>query len=243
MPERQRADLLLVERGVFESRARAQAAIDAGLVSADGKPVRKSSDMIARAAVLEAAPAHPWVSRGGVKLAAALEKYPIAVKNHACLDVGASTGGFTHVLLKHGARLVYAVDVGQHQLHASLRDHPGVRSMESTDIRDLGPDSFPDRPDIVVIDASFISLKHVLPPALAIASGPTHLLALIKPQFEADRRHSKKGIIRDKAVHEAVCRDIAGFVQSLGCHAIEIFSSPIAGGDGNAEFFIGARRD
>lgn len=242
MPERQRADLLLVERGVFESRARAQAAINAGLVSADGKPVRKSSDMILRAAILQAAPAHPWVSRGGIKLAAALEKYPIEVENHICLDVGASTGGFTHVLLTRGARLVYAVDVGQHQLHASLRAHPDVRSMESTDIRNLRPEDFPDRPDIVVIDASFISLKHVLPPALAIAASPMHLLALIKPQFEADRHHSKKGIIRDKNVHEAVCRDFAAFVQSLGCHAIEIFPSSIAGGDGNAEFFIGARR-
>jgi 23S rRNA (cytidine1920-2'-O)/16S rRNA (cytidine1409-2'-O)-methyltransferase len=242
MRERQRADLLLMERGLFESRARAQAAINAGLVTADGKPVSRSSDMIARDAVLQATPAHPWVSRGGVKLAAALERYPIMITDHVCLDVGASTGGFTDVLLARGARLVYAVDVGRDQLHDSLRKRPGVRSMENTDIRSLTSDHFPERPDIVVIDASFISLKHVLPAALSIAAAPLHLLALIKPQFEADRRHSKKGIIRDATVHDAVCGDITGFVRSLGCDEITVFPSSIAGGDGNIEFFIGARR-
>lgn len=242
MQERQRADRLLVERGLFESRARAQAAIDAGLVTADGKPVRQSSNLISPTAALQAVAAHPWASRGGVKLAGALEHYPIAVQNHFCLDVGASTGGFTDVLLARGAKMVYAVDVGHDQLHASLRTHPGVRSIEGTDIRRLTSDDFPDRPDVVVIDASFISLKHILPSALAIAAAPTHLLALIKPQFEAERRHSKKGIIRDAAVHDAVCQNIADFVQSLGCHDIQVFPSPIAGGDGNLEFFIGARR-
>ena len=241
MTERQRADLLLVARGVFESRARAQAAIAAGLVTADGKVVGKPSDMIARDAELQASPAHPWVSRGGVKLAAALDRYPITVADHVCLYVGASTGGFTDVLLDRGARLVYAVDVGHDQLHQSLRDHPRVRAMQDTDIRGM-PAQLPDKPDVVVIDASFISLKHVLAPALAIAATPTSLLALIKPQFEAERRHSKKGIVRDSAVHDAVCRDITDHVRSLGCDEIAVFPSSITGGDGNVEFFIGARR-
>jgi 23S rRNA (cytidine1920-2'-O)/16S rRNA (cytidine1409-2'-O)-methyltransferase len=243
MRERQRADLLLVERGLFESRARAQAAIGAGLVTADDKVVGKPSDMIARDAVVQATPAHPWVSRGGVKLAGALERYPIALDNHVCLDVGASTGGFTDVLLARGARLVYAVDVGHDQLHVSLRHHPRVRSMENTDIRKLEPDALSVKPDVVVIDASFISLKHVLPPALSIAATPTYLLALIKPQFEADRRHSKKGIIRDPAVHDTICAEVTALAHSLGCEEIAVFPSSIAGGDGNIEFFMGARRD
>src|ERR1700736_4648518 len=133
--QRQRADRLLVERGLFDSRARAQAAIEAGLVTADGKPVLKSSDELPTEAVLQAEPAHPWVSRGGVKLAAALEHYPIEVDDHVCLDVGSSTGGFTEVLLHSGARLVCAVDVGKGQLHPTLRDNPKILSMEATDIR------------------------------------------------------------------------------------------------------------
>lgn len=242
MPERQRADLVLVARGLFESRARAQAAITAGLVTADGRTVARASDLIARDAELTAEPAHPWVSRGGVKLTGALERYPVAVDGRVCLDVGASTGGFTEVLLARGARLVHAVDVGRDQLHPRLRGHPQLHAIEGTDIRDLAPEQLPERPDLVVIDASFISLKLVLPAALAITARPTDLLALIKPQFEAERRHSKKGIIRDAAVHAAVCDDIAAFVTSQGCDQVAVFPSPIAGGDGNLEFFVGARR-
>jgi 23S rRNA (cytidine1920-2'-O)/16S rRNA (cytidine1409-2'-O)-methyltransferase len=236
---RKRADVVLVERGLFDSRARAQAAIAAGLVFADGKQVAKVSEPIALDAALDAQPAHPWVSRGGVKLAGALEKYPIEIENHTCLDVGASTGGFTEVLLAHGAALVFAVDVGRDQLHPSLRGHSKIVSMEETDIRELDGKRLPQRPDVVVIDASFISLKLVLPAALSLAAAPMRLLALIKPQFEA---RSKHGIIRDAAVHRAVCDDIAAFATSLGCTDIALFPSPIAGGDGNAEFFLGARR-
>jgi len=242
MKDRQRADLLLVARGLFESRARAQAAIAAGLVTANGHRVARSSDLIARSAAIEATPAHPFVSRGGVKLAGALERYPIDVADRICLDVGASTGGFTEVLLTRGARLVYAVDVGHDQLHPRLRNHPRIHAMEGTDIRALAPAQLAERPDVVVIDASFISLKLVLPAALAIAAAPTRLLALIKPQFEAERRHAKKGIVRDPAAHSAVCADITAFVASLGCDEIAVFPSPIAGGDGNLEFFVGARR-
>jgi len=241
-PPRKRADMLLVERGLFESRARAQAAIEAGLVIANDRPVQKPSEAIAADAVISAQPAHPWVSRGGVKLAGALEQYPIEIEDHICLDVGTSTGGFTEVLLANGASLVFAVDVGRGQLHPSLHGHPKIVSMEETDIRAYDGKRLPARPDIVVIDVSFISLKAVLPVALSLAAAPMHLLALIKPQFEAPRKHSKRGIIRDAIVHQEVCDDIAAFAASLGCSAIKVFPSSIAGGDGNLEFFVGARR-
>jgi 23S rRNA (cytidine1920-2'-O)/16S rRNA (cytidine1409-2'-O)-methyltransferase len=239
---KKRIDLLLVERGLFESRARAQAAIEAGLVSANDKPVLKASETIPLDAVLRAQPAHPFVSRGGVKLMGALEQYPVDIEDHVCLDVGASTGGFTEVLLANGASVVFAIDVGRGQLHPSLHDHPRIVSMEETDIRSLEGKRLPARPDIVVIDVSFISLKAVLPVALSLAAAPMHLLALIKPQFEAARKHSKRGIIRDADVHREVCDDIAAFAASLGCTGIRVFPSPITGGDGNIEFFIGARR-
>jgi 23S rRNA (cytidine1920-2'-O)/16S rRNA (cytidine1409-2'-O)-methyltransferase len=237
-----RADVLLVERGLFESRARAQAAIEAGLVTANAKQVTKASETIATDAAIEAQPAHPFVSRGGVKLSGALERYPIDIENHVCLDVGASTGGFTEVLLANGASLVFAIDVGRSQLHPSLRGHPNIVSMEETDIRDFEGKRLPQRPDIVVIDVSFISLKAVLPAALSLAAAPMHLLALIKPQFEAARKHSKRGIIRNAMVHQEICDDISAFASSLGCTDIQIFPSSIKGGDGNVEFFLGARR-
>jgi 23S rRNA (cytidine1920-2'-O)/16S rRNA (cytidine1409-2'-O)-methyltransferase len=239
---RKRIDLLLVERGLFESRARARAAIEAGLVFANDKLVLKASETFSPDAALQAQPAHPFVSRGGVKLAGALEQYPIPIEDHVCLDVGASTGGFTEVLLANGASVVFAVDVGHGQLHPSLHDHPKIASMEATDIRSLEGKRLPARPDVVVIDVSFISLKAVLPVALSLAAAPMHLLALIKPQFEATRKHSKRGIIRDAAVHQEVCNEIAAFAASLGCTGIRVFPSPITGGDGNIEFFIGARR-
>jgi 23S rRNA (cytidine1920-2'-O)/16S rRNA (cytidine1409-2'-O)-methyltransferase len=241
MPVRIRADRLLVERGLFESRARAQAAIAAGLVTANGVPVAKPSDEIATDAVLEAAPAHPWVSRGGVKLAAALDHFGFDPAGRACLDVGASTGGFTDVLLARGARRVYAVDVGHGQLHASLAARPQVVALEGTDIRRLTPAMLPEPPDAAVVDVSFISLKLVLPPALAQLRPPAWLVALIKPQFEAGRRALKKGIVRDPAVYATVCDDIARVVIGLGWTVVGVLPSPVTGGDGNREFLIGAR--
>jgi 23S rRNA (cytidine1920-2'-O)/16S rRNA (cytidine1409-2'-O)-methyltransferase len=184
------------------------------------------------------------VSRGGVKLAYALDQLSFEIENHVCLDVGASTGGFTDVLIARGARRVYAVDVGRDQLHASLRGHAAIVSLEDTDIRALDPALITDPPDIVVIDVSFISLKHILPSALALAAARTHILALVKPQFETmNRRHRKKGIVRDHGIHAAVCADISGYMTSIGCQIVTTFPSPIAGGDGNREFFIGAVRD
>jgi len=241
-PSRKRADMLLVERGLFESRARARAAIEAGGVVADGKPVAKASDIVAADAALSAQPAHPYVSRGGVKLAGALEQYPIDIEGHVCLDVGASTGGFTEVLLANGASLVFSIDVGHGQLHPSLHGHPRIVSMEETDVRSFEGKRLPARPDIVVIDVSFISLKAVLPVALSLAAAPMSLLALIKPQFEAQRKHAKRGIIRNAMVHQEICDDISAFAASLGCTDIEVFPSSITGGDGNIEFFLGARR-
>jgi len=240
---RLRADRLLVERGLFASRAKAQAAIAAGLVTANGRPVAKASDEVAADAVLQAQPEHPYVSRGGVKLAAALDQFGFNPKGCVCLDVGASTGGFTEVLLARGARHVYAVDVGRGQLHRSLREHPAVTSLEATDIRIISPALFQETPSFVTVDVSFISLTLVLPPALALAATPAKLVALIKPQFEAGREHLKKGIVRDAQVHADVCARIADLVAKLGWSVVGLIPSPIEGGDGNREFLLGARRD
>jgi 23S rRNA (cytidine1920-2'-O)/16S rRNA (cytidine1409-2'-O)-methyltransferase len=242
MTTRERADRLLVARGLFESRARAQAAIVAGLVTADGVPVRKASDAISSSAVIAAEAEHPYVSRGGVKLAAALDRFALDVQDCICVDVGASTGGFTEVLLTRGARRVYAVDVGSGQLHPRLRGRDDVLSIEETDIRSLDPARLAERPSFAAIDVSFISLKLVLPAVSTLVAPRARILALIKPQFEADRRHSKKGIVRDEAVHKMVCDDIGAFVASLGWSVGGIVSSAILGGDGNREFFIAAER-
>jgi 23S rRNA (cytidine1920-2'-O)/16S rRNA (cytidine1409-2'-O)-methyltransferase len=243
MITRQRADRLLVERGLFPSRAKAQAAIAAGLVIANDVTVRKASETIAVDADLRATPAYPYVSRGGVKLAAALDHFGFDPRGRVCLDVGASTGGFTQVLLQRGAKLIYAIDVGRGQLHETLRARPEVVSLEETDIRTFSPARLDTTPDLIVVDVSFISLKLALPPALALVNSAAHLVALIKPQFEAGRAALKKGIVRDPAVHAAVCDDISAFVASLGWRVLGIIPSPIAGGDGNAEFLLGATHD
>ena len=262
MTARQRADRLLVERGLFESRARAQAAIAAGRVSADGIALHKPSEQIPANAVIKAEPAHPYVSRGGVKLAAALDRFGLDVTDRVCLDVGASTGGFTEVLLGRGARRIYAVDVGRAQLHPRLRGHERVVSIEGTDIRTLDAGQFaghtdlatpdlatpdlatPDlaTPDLATVDVSFISLKLVLPAIGKLLAGRAQLLALVKPQFEAGRREIKKGIVRDAKIHDAVCDDIAAFLVGEGWRVGGRMASPIPGGDGNQEFFIEAER-
>ena len=240
--ERLRADRLLVERGLFDSRAKAQAAIEAGLVTANGATVRKAAEEIARDAELKASPAHPYVSRGGVKLAAALDHFAIDPHDRVCLDVGASTGGFTQVLVRRGARRVHAVDVGKAQLHASLRGRPEIVSLEATDIRTLPASAFAEPPRLVTIDVSFISLKQVLPAVTALAAPAATLVALVKPQFEAGRERVKKGVVRDAAVHKSVCDDVAAVAASLGWRILGITPSPIAGGDGNAEFLLAGTR-
>jgi 23S rRNA (cytidine1920-2'-O)/16S rRNA (cytidine1409-2'-O)-methyltransferase len=240
MQRRRRADQLLVERGLFESRAKAQAAIAAGLVTADDAPVSRASEQVAVDATLQAQPAHPYVSRAGVKLAFALETFGFDPGGRICLDVGASTGGFTEVLLAHGAARVYAVDVGHDQLHLKLRARREVVSLEDSDIRTLEGSRLVDAPSFVVVDVSFISLALVLPCALALARPPAQAVALIKPQFEAGRRHLKKGIVRDSEVHAEVCGNIRALVDSLGWEVIDVVPSPIAGSEGNREFLIGA---
>jgi 23S rRNA (cytidine1920-2'-O)/16S rRNA (cytidine1409-2'-O)-methyltransferase len=242
MNTRERADRLLVARGLFESRARAQAAIAAGSVTADGVPVRKASEAISSAAVIAAAPEHPYVSRGGMKFAAALDHFHLDVTGRICLDVGASTGGFTEVMVLRGARRVYAVDVGRDQLHRRLRDRSDIVLMEETDIRKLDPARLAEQPDFATVDVSFISLKLVVPAAGKILKTRATLVALIKPQFEAGRRDIKKGIVRDAAVHTAACNDIGAFLTALGWRVGGIAPSAIFGGDGNREFFIEAER-
>jgi 23S rRNA (cytidine1920-2'-O)/16S rRNA (cytidine1409-2'-O)-methyltransferase len=242
MTARERADRLLVARGLFESRARAQAAIAAGLVTADGVPVRKASEAISPAAIIAAAPEHPYVSRGGVKLAAALEHFHLDVTGRICLDVGASTGGFAEVLALRGAQRIYAIDVGRDQLHPRLRGRGDIVSMEETDIRSLDPGRFAEEPDFATVDVSFISLKLVVPAVGKILKARATLLALIKPQFEAGRRDIKKGIVRDPAIHTAVCNDIGAFLAGFGWRVGGVAPSAILGGDGNREFFIEAQR-
>jgi len=242
MVKRERADRLLVARGLFESRARAQAAIAAGQVTADGSPVRKPSDQISSAAAIAAGPAHPHVSRGGLKLAAALESFSLDISGRVCLDVGSSTGGFTEVLLARGARHVFALDVGRGQLHARLRNRQQVTSIEQTDIRKLNPSRSSESPDFAAIDVSFISLKLVLPHVGDLLKPAATLVVLIKPQFEAGRRHIKKGIVRDAAVQAAVCDDITQMLTDLSWHVGGCIPSPILGGDGNREFLVEAQR-
>jgi 23S rRNA (cytidine1920-2'-O)/16S rRNA (cytidine1409-2'-O)-methyltransferase len=242
MTARERADRLLVARGLFESRARAQAAIAAGLVTADGVPVRKASEAISSAAVIAAEPEHPYVSRGGVKLAAALDQFHLDVTGCTCLDVGASTGGFTEVLILRGARRVYAIDVGHDQLHPRLRGRDDIVSMEETDIRTLDPARLAEAPDFATVDVSFISLKLVVPAVGKILKARATLVALIKPQFEAGRRDVRKGVVRDAAIHTAVCDDVGAFLTALGWRVGGIAPAAIPGGDGNREFFIEAQR-
>jgi 23S rRNA (cytidine1920-2'-O)/16S rRNA (cytidine1409-2'-O)-methyltransferase len=237
-----RADALLAERGFYESRAKAREAIEAGLVAADGRRVDKPSQDIAPGAKIVAAAPYPWVSRGGVKLDFALTHFCVDPRDRPCLDIGASTGGFCDVLLARGARHVVAVDVGHGQLHPRIAGDARVTNLEKLDARALRPDHLPEAPSLVVCDASFISLRLILKPALALAAADATLIALIKPQFEAGREAVKKGLVRDAAVHEKVCARVAEDVANLGWRIVGITPSPIAGGDGNREFLLCGRR-
>jgi 23S rRNA (cytidine1920-2'-O)/16S rRNA (cytidine1409-2'-O)-methyltransferase len=242
LPRRVRADLLLLERGLFESRARAQAAITAGLVSADGVVLRKASETVLAAAKIQAQAPHPYVSRGGVKLAAALDAFGFDAAGLTCLDVGASTGGFSDVLLRRGAAHVYAIDVGQAQLHESLHGHPRLTSLESQDIRTLDPGLFAQAPTLAVIDVSFISLKLVLPAVAKLLAPQARLVALVKPQFETKRSALKKGVLRDEALQQQICAEIVDVVTALDFTTSGLIPSPIEGGDGNREFLLGGVR-
>lgn len=237
---RRRADVLLVERGFAESRAKARAAIEAGGVRADGAPVMRASDLIAEISHIDYAPPHPWVSRAGVKLAHALDVFGVDAVGRTCLDVGASTGGFTQVLLSRGATRVYAVDVGSAQLHASLRDDARVTSLENCDARTLTRAQIPDRPSFVVCDASFIGAAKVLATPLSLAAERAELIVLIKPQFEAGPGHG--GVLREETARAAAQRAIEALADLHGFQFVAAADSPIRGGDGNLELLAHFRR-
>ncbi|HEX8655094.1 MAG TPA: TlyA family RNA methyltransferase [Allosphingosinicella sp.] len=243
MPK-QRADQLLVERGLAESRSKAQALILAGLVFAGGGRIDKAGQPLAEDAALEVrGKEHPWVSRGGVKLAHALDVFGWDVAGAAALDIGSSTGGFTDVLLQRGAARVYAIDVGTNQLAWTLRQDPRVVVHEKTNARYLTADIVGEPVDIIVCDASFIGLAKVLDAALGFAKPGGRLVALVKPQFEAARHEiGKGGVVRDAAVHERVCAAAAEWVSARGWTVAGIERSPITGPEGNVEFLLGAVR-
>ena len=238
-----RADKVLVALGHFESRAAAQAAIAAGKVTVSGRVLRKSSEKVSMAASIEAEAEHPWVSRAGLKLAGAMDLFQVDPHGLSCLDIGASTGGFTEVLLSRGADSIVAVDVGRDQLHPRLRDDPRVRSLEATDARNLTMLHVDTPPQLLVCDASFISLHKLLSTPLSLAAERAQLIALFKPQFEVGRENIGKGGIVTN--HDATARAEQAFVNWLtnqGWHVHARADSPIKGGDGNAERLIYARR-
>jgi 23S rRNA (cytidine1920-2'-O)/16S rRNA (cytidine1409-2'-O)-methyltransferase len=242
---KQRADQLLVLRGLVESRARAQALILAGKVFSGERRVAKAGDMLAEETPLEVrGQEHPWVSRGGLKLAHALAHFRLSPQGRVCLDVGASTGGFTDVLLTNGAARVHAVDVGHGQLAWKLRSDPRVVVHEKTNARYLTPEIIPDPIEALVCDASFIGLATLLPAPLALCVPGAWAVALIKPQFEAGREAiGSKGVVRDPAVHAEVCARIHAWWSALpGWTVLGITDSPITGPEGNHEFLIAAAR-
>lgn len=239
-----RADQLLVARGLFDSRARARAAIEAGLVVADGVVVRKPSEQVPQDAAITAQPAHRWVGRGALKLDHALTLWPVAVEGRTALDVGASTGGFTEVLLDRGAAKVFAVDVGFGQMHETVAADPRVVNLERTDARNLMAEVIPEPPSLIVCDASFISLAKVLPAALDLATPDADLITLVKPQFEADgpKAVGKKGVVKDSEAHAAAVRGVRDWLEGVGWSVQATTESPITGGDGNVEFLLWAKR-
>jgi 23S rRNA (cytidine1920-2'-O)/16S rRNA (cytidine1409-2'-O)-methyltransferase len=237
---RKRADTLLVERGFFASRARAQEAIAAGLVSAGGIVVRKASENLAPDAAIVAGAPHPWVSRGGMKLAAALDAFALDPAGLLCLDVGASTGGFTDVLLTRGARAVVSVDVGHGQFDAALAADPRVTLREGLDARRLTREIV-GAPQAIVCDVSFISQRLMLPHVLALADRPAWLVSLVKPQFEVGRERLVKGAVKDPAALALACEAVRRCVEDLGWTSLGLIPSPVLGGDGAREFLYAAR--
>jgi 23S rRNA (cytidine1920-2'-O)/16S rRNA (cytidine1409-2'-O)-methyltransferase len=242
---RSRVDLLLVERGLAESRTRAQALILAGLVYAGERRVEKPGETLAPGAALAVRGRdHPWVSRGGVKLAHALAHFALSPAGRSCLDIGASTGGFVDVLLGHGARRVHAVDVGHGQLAWSLRTDRRVVVHERTNARFLSTDMIAEPIEALTCDASFIGLASVLPAPLGLTAPGAWAIALIKPQFEAGPENiSRGGVVRDPAIHREVCERVAAWWKALsGWRVLGVTESPIVGPAGNREFLIAALR-
>jgi len=238
-----RLDTFLVDHGYYESRARAASAIKAGMVKIDGQIVSKPSQKVSSKHIIEAEAEHPWVSRGGQKLAHALNVFAIDLKDRTCLDVGASTGGFTDVLLANGAVKIYAVDVGRNQLHPRLRVHDKVLSMEATDARHLTPGIFDPLPDLIVCDASFISAAKVLNVPLSFCAPGTDLITLVKPQFEVGKTNiGKGGLVKNPVATKKALDDFLNWLDGQGWAVIATDISPIKGGDGNTEYLWHARK-
>lgn len=238
-----RADTFLSQHGYFESRAKARVAIDAGLVSADGKTVKKPSFDLTEDMKIEADMPYPWVSRAGLKLVHALEVFKVDPTGRTCLDVGASTGGFTHVLRTYNAQRVYAVDVGRDQLHQSLRLDPHIISMEQTDARALTASDFAPLPDLIVCDVSFISCMKALEAVLELAPQGAELITLVKPQFEVGKAGvGKNGIVRDENLSLKALQNVKDWIAIQGWNIIAEDMSPIKGGGGNTEYLLFARK-
>jgi 23S rRNA (cytidine1920-2'-O)/16S rRNA (cytidine1409-2'-O)-methyltransferase len=239
-----RADQLIVERGLAESRARAQALIMAGLAFVGDRKIDKAGQMLSDdAEIIMKGRDHPWVSRGGIKLDHALSELGWNVAGAVAMDVGSSTGGFTDVLLSRGAARVYAIDSGSNQLAWKLRQDARVIVHEQTSARILTIEHVPEPVDLIVCDASFISLSKVLPVPLSFARDGARLVALVKPQFEAERHEvGKKGVVRDAAVHQRVCDGAADWIVSIGWRVDAMLTSPITGPEGNIEFLLAATR-
>jgi len=239
MAKRSRLDLLLVERGVFETRTKAQAAVMAGLVLVDGKPATKAGDAVSEEAELSLkSDPCPYVSRGGLKLKGALDQFKIDARARVCLDVGASTGGFTDCLLQAGAARVYAIDVGTAQLDSRLKADPRVASRENTHARLLKPEWFEPRPTLAVVDVSFISAAQVLPLILPCLARPAELIVLVKPQFEVGPKLAPKGVVRDPAARRAAVEKIRAAAATLLLAERGLMESPLKGPKGNVEFLL-----
>ncbi|MDP2123842.1 MAG: TlyA family RNA methyltransferase [Parvibaculum sp.] len=244
--KKRRLDLALVERGLVRTRARAQGAIRSGHVRVGGRPAAKPADLVDDGDEIEVtAPEHPYVSRGALKLRHALDHFALDPSGMICLDVGASTGGFTQVLLERGAAGVVAVDVGHGQLAPEIAGDARVRAIEGLNVKDLTRERVPERIEFIVADLSFIGLAKALPPALALAVPGAHLVAMIKPQFEVGPENvGKGGIVRDADLHENVCDEISHWMdEEMNWRVIGIVPSPIEGGDGNREFLLAACHD
>lgn len=241
---KQRADQLLVDRGLAESRTRAQALILAGLAFVGDRKIDKAGQQIADDAEISIKGRdHPWVSRGGIKLDHALAHLGWDVTGAVAIDVGSSTGGFTDVLLSRGAARVHAVDSGTNQLAWKLRQDPRVIVHEQTSARILTADHIPEPIDLIVCDASFIALSKVLPVPLSFTAEGARLVALIKPQFEAQRHEvGKKGVVRDPAVHARVCAEVRAWIEESGWIVLDLIQSPITGPEGNVEFLVAAQK-
>ena len=238
-----RADLFLVKNGYYESRARAQAAIKAGLVKVDGKRLKKASEKLSDLNEISAKAEHPWVSRGGLKLAYALKEFGVSAEGKSCLDVGASTGGFSDVLAQKGAAKIYAVDVGHGQLHERLQDVPEIISMEGQDARELTAEHFAAAPQLIVCDASFISCMKVLERPLTLAARTAELVTLVKPQFEVGKAGvGRGGLVKSESLALQALSDVSAWVTAQGWHVVATCQSPIKGGSGNTEYLLHARR-